>query len=135
MSDEKEFPIKPPDPDNQLPAPEEPAGQLEPPSPLDATVIEMPAREPATESFEEPIPPAEEPRMTEDYVVTPPPPPVAPAPPEKKNNRTIWIVIIVVLVVLCCCCLVAIGLAIFGFLPFQDQIDYWSLLHGLGQFI
>jgi hypothetical protein len=114
MNDEKNFPIETPDPDNQLPAPEEPAGQLEAPSSGGAEAFEVPGGE-TDDAIIEPIPPAEERRMSEDYIVTPPPPPPPPsAPPvEKKDNRTIWIVAIVALVLLCCCCLglVAAGIA------------------------
>jgi len=125
MSDEKEFPVQPPDPGSQLPAPEEPAGQLEPPRPGEETVIQMPAVSQTPEPVEEPIPPAEEPPATAEAVVTPPPTPQAPV---KKNNRTIWIIVIIVLVLLCCCCLLIIGLAVLGFLPVQDQLQYWYLL-------
>jgi hypothetical protein len=133
MSDEKDFPIQPPDPDNQLPAPDEPAGQLEPPPSGGAAAYETPASEPVTETFFEPIPPAKETPATGDTIVTPPP--AAPPPPAKKNNRTIWIIVIVALVVLCCCCLIAIGLAVLGLMPFQDQMEYWYLVPGLSQFI
>jgi hypothetical protein len=131
MSDEKEFTIEPPDPDNQLPAPEEPAGQLEPPKAGGAAVYEMPAGEPASD-FSEPIPPAEEPRMTEDYIVTPPPTQV---PPAKKNNRTIWIIVIVALLLLCCCCLAIIGLTIAGLMPFTSEFNNWYLVPDLMQII
>jgi hypothetical protein len=133
MSDEKEFSIEPPDPDNQLPAPEEPAGQLESPPPGEAQVFEMPPAEPASdEPFNEPLPPSEEPRMTEDYIVTPPP---AAVPAEKKSNRTIWIIVIVALLVLCCCCLAIIGLVIAGLVPWNVQMQDWYLVPNLSQFI
>lgn len=130
MSDEKEYPIEPPDPDNQLPAPEEPAGQLESPPDEGASVYEMPASEPTPDPFTETIPPAEEPRMSEDYIVTPPPTQV----PVKKSNRTIWIIVIVVLLLLCCCCLAVIALSVTGLLPFMDQMDFRYLVPHLTQF-
>jgi hypothetical protein len=128
MSDEKDFTIQPPDPDNQLPPAEEPAGQIEPPS-GGAEAFEMPAGE-RTEVFYEPVPPVEEPRISSGAYVTPP---IDTPVPPKKNNRTIWIIVVVVLLVLCCCCLLIVGIVAF-IMPFQNSIE-WSFLPALSQFI
>ncbi|HSW62383.1 MAG TPA: hypothetical protein VLH56_03555 [Dissulfurispiraceae bacterium] len=132
MSDENGVSKPPPDPGNQIPVPEEPAGQIEPPYSGEAMGIEMPAGWQGADPAEETIPPVEEHGVREEYIGTPPP---AAQTPEKKNKRTIWIIAIVVLIVLCCCCLLMIGLVVRGGLPMLDPMRDWNLLPNPAYFI